>query len=118
MNIKATNLELLILEHLPAEPNGLSVHELADGLLGNAGPQGRSVISGALKEIAMAIGGLACRRGDDYLGHFDVDLWGLPWDTWCVLRRAWPMVSWTDPRICLHADLSSISHGPIGNPPP
>lgn len=81
------NLELLILEHLPGAPNGLSVAELADGLLGNAGPEARGHIHGALGILDARLGGLAMRRGDDFLGHADVELWGLPLDTLSVVAR-------------------------------
>lgn len=83
-----TKLERLILEHLPAAPNGLSVHELAAGLLDNRGPVARGEICAALKVLGVYLGGLAVTRGDDYLGHADVDLWGLPADTHSVVARA------------------------------
>ena len=82
-----SDLELLILEHLPGTPNGLSVAELADGLLGNAGPKARGEIRQALRILDECLGGLAVRRGDDFLGHCDVELWGLPADTRSVVGR-------------------------------
>lgn len=81
------DLERLILEHLPAAPNGLSISELADGLVGNAGPQARGRVREALQVLAATLGGLTTRRGDDYLGHADVELWGLPRDTHGVVSR-------------------------------
>lgn len=81
------HLERLILEHLPATPNGLSVAELADGLLDNAGPQARGRVRRALGILDARLGGLAVRRGDDFLGHADVKLWGLPHDTYSVVLR-------------------------------
>lgn len=81
------DLERLILEHLPATPNGLSVAELADGLLDNAGPQARGQVRRALDILNIHLGGLAVRRGDDFLGHSDVELWGLPADTRSVVAR-------------------------------
>lgn len=85
-------LERLILEHLPATPNGLSVWELADGLLDNAGPQARGRVREALRILGARLGGLAIRRGDDYLGHADVELWGLPGDTYSVVVRMFAQV--------------------------
>ncbi len=82
-----TQLDRAVLEHLPCEPNGLSIHELADGLAGDAGPQGRSRIRQSLAALGAQLGGLAVRRGDDFMGHADVELWGLPRDTHAVLRR-------------------------------
>lgn len=83
-----TKLERLVLEHLPAAPNGLSVHELAEGLLDNRGPLARGEVRAALTVLDVYLGGLAVTRGDDYLGHADVDLWGLPADTHSVVARA------------------------------
>jgi len=84
---KLSDLELLILEHLPGTPNGLSIWELADGLLGNAGPKARGDVKLALWTLDGCLGGLAVTRGDDYMGHCDVELWGLPADTRSVLIR-------------------------------
>ena len=83
-----SKLDQLVLEHLPAAPNGLSVHELADGLLDNAGPVARGEILAALRRLDAYLGGLVVTRGDDFLGHADVDLWGLPRDTHSVVARA------------------------------
>lgn len=82
-----SDLELLILEHLPGTPNGLSVAELADGLLGNAGPEARGRVRRALRILEARLGGLAVRKGDDFLDHCDVELWGLPLDTHSVVAR-------------------------------
>lgn len=83
-----TKLQRLVLEHLPAAPNGLSVHELAEGLLDNRGPAARGEILAALGVLDVYLGGLAVTRGDDFLGHADVGLWGLPLDTHGVVARA------------------------------
>ena len=82
-----TPAALVVLEHLPCAPNGLSVRELADGLLDSRGPAARGEIGSALQEIADTFAGLAVRRGDDFLGRADVELWGLPRDTHRVVRR-------------------------------
>lgn len=87
------DLQLLILEHLPATPNGLSVAELADGLLDNAGPEARGRVRRALGILETRLGGLAVRRGDDFLGHADVELWGLPRDTHSVVIRMFAQVT-------------------------
>jgi len=76
-----------VVRHLPGAPNGLSVDELAEGLLGGRGPGDRSAIAGALAELDRRLGGLAMRRGDDDFGHADVRLYGLPLDTLSVVRR-------------------------------
>ena len=77
----------LLLEHLPCEPNGLSIHELADGLEDDRSPRGRCMVRLALDCLAVFLGGLAVRRGDDAFGHADVELYGLPRDTYRVVCR-------------------------------
>ena len=69
--------EAEVLENLPVEPNGLSIDELADGLLGNRGPQARAKVRRAILAIADALGDIAIRRGDDDFGSADVPLWGV-----------------------------------------
>jgi len=90
------HLEWQILEDLPATPNGLSVAELADGLLDNAGPAARGQVRRALAVLDARLGGLAIRRGDDFLGHADVELWGLPKDTHAVVARMFAYASCPD----------------------
>ena len=46
--------ELEVLENLPVEPIGLSLSELADGLLDNRGPAARGKVRTALEGIAAA----------------------------------------------------------------
>jgi len=77
----------MVLEHLPCEPNGLSLQELADGLLQDRGPHARGVIRSALDRLASFFGGLAVRHGQDAFGHADVELYGLPRDTYRVICR-------------------------------
>ncbi len=62
---------------LPTEPVGLSLAELAEGLLDNTSPQARGQVETALEALRSALGGLYVRRGDDDLGHADVELYGV-----------------------------------------
>jgi len=72
-------LALKLLAALPPEPNGLSIHELADGLLGGRDPQRRGRIRGALEEVAGALGYLYERQGDvPEFGRYAVTLYGIP----------------------------------------
>lgn len=71
------DFDLQILENLPIEPNGLSVDELADGLLGNRGPKARAKIRRGILTIAQALDDIYVHRGDDDFGHADVPLWGV-----------------------------------------
>ena len=87
MLILLTQFERLVLEHLPCEPNGLSVHELADGLAGDRSPQGRARVRNALAYLGLMFAGLAVRRGDDDFGHADVELYGLRRDAHRLVRR-------------------------------
>jgi len=72
---------------LPCEPNGLSIHELAEGLLGRRDPVALGRVRRMLRGLSFLLGGLACRPGTDDFGHADVHLWGLPRDTYAVVRR-------------------------------
>jgi len=65
-------------ETLPIEPNGLSLHELADGLLGRRDPATRGQVKAALNELDAAVGGLYIGRGHcPEFGRFKVRLYGL-----------------------------------------
>ncbi len=72
-----SDFELQILENLPIEPNGLSVDELADGLLGNRGPKARAKVRRAVLVIAQVLDDIYVRRGDDDFGHADVPFFGI-----------------------------------------
>ena len=72
-----TPFERELLAVLPTEPVGLSLAELAEGLLDNSGPQARGRVKAALEHIRAALGGLYARRGDDDLGHADVELYAV-----------------------------------------
>ena len=68
-----------VLEALPPEPNGLSKHELAEGLLGHRDPCAYSRVCRALAEVEAALGSLYVRRGDvEDMGLYDVELYGVP----------------------------------------
>jgi len=72
-------LALRLLAALPPEPNGLSIHELADGLLGGRDPKRRGMIRAALEEIRGALGNLYERTGDvPEFGRYGVTLYGVP----------------------------------------
>jgi len=84
-----------LLEVLPCEPNGLSIHELADGLVGRRDPRARAYIRRALEGLSAMLGGLATTRGCDDFGHADVALWGLPRDTYRVVLRIYGLAGST-----------------------
>ena len=51
-----------VLEHLPGESNGLTVEELADGLLGKANKRNRAKVSYAIRVLTTVLGGLYIRQ--------------------------------------------------------
>jgi len=73
-----TKFELEVLENLPVEPNGLSIMELAEGLLDDCSPKGRGKINKALKRLDNVFDGLFRRKGNDYLDGFGVTMYGIP----------------------------------------
>ena len=77
-----TAFERELLAALSPEPVGLSLAELANGLLGNTGPQARGQVRAALNAVAELLGGLYVGRRDDDLGHADVPLYGVPAAYW------------------------------------
>ena len=70
--------ELEVLENLPVEPVGLSLAELADGLLDARSPAPKGKVRRALESISKALGGLHVRTGNDELGGFAVKMYGVP----------------------------------------
>jgi len=70
--------ELEVLENLPVELVGLSLAELADGLLDNRSPAAKGKVRRALESISKALGGLHVRTGNDELGGFAVKMYGVP----------------------------------------
>ena len=72
-----TTFEIELLANLPIEPIGLSLDELADGLLENRGPRATGRIRRALDAIVAVLGGLYAPIGDDELGNCGVLLYGI-----------------------------------------
>ena len=72
------DFELEVLENLPVEPTGLSLAELADGLLDNRSPAAKGKVRRALDRIAEALNGLHVCTGNDDLGGFGVQMYGVP----------------------------------------
>ena len=72
-----SEFELEVLENLPVEPIGLSLAELADGLLDDRGPAAKGKVRRALDRIGKALGGLHACTGNDDLGGFGVKMYGL-----------------------------------------
>ena len=70
--------ELEVLENLPVEPVGLSLAELADGLMGNRGPVARGKVKAALDGIAHALNGLHIGPGNDRFGGYGVQMFAIP----------------------------------------
>ena len=68
-----------VLEALPPEPNGLSKHELAEGLLGHRDPRAYGRVCRALAEVEAVLGDLYVRRGHvEDMGLYGVELYGVP----------------------------------------
>lgn len=82
---RLNEFELEVLENLPVEPIGLSMAELADGLLDNRSPVAKGKVRRALDRIAEALNGLHVRIGNDELRGFGVKMYGIP-------RRTMPSV--------------------------
>ena len=82
---KLTDMDLTVLEHLPVEPNGLSLAELVDGLTAGPDKDRRRLVRASIKRLIQALGGLSTRREDDSLGNRNVILYG-------VRRAAMPAV--------------------------
>ena len=72
-----TEFELEVLENLPVEPLGMSLSELADGLLDDYSPAGKGKVLRALDRILVATGALYVCTGDDSLGGFG-RMYGIP----------------------------------------
>ena len=82
---RLNEFELEVLENLPVEPTGLSLAELADGLLDDRSPTAKGKVRRALDRIAAALGGLNVCQGNDDLGGFAVKMYG-------IRRREMPAV--------------------------
>jgi len=79
------DFEMEVLENLPVEPIGLSLAELAEGLLEDCSPAAKGKVRRALERIAEVLNGLYVRTGNDDLGGFGVKMYG-------VRRRKMPAV--------------------------
>ena len=77
---RLSEFELEVLENLPVEPTGLSLAELADGLLDDRSPSAKGKVRRALESISKVLGGLHVREGDDELGGFRVRMYSVPRD--------------------------------------
>lgn len=69
--------QLEVLSVLPTEPTGLTLAEIADGLLGSRGPIERGRVRQAIAAIAAVLGGVYRGRGNDEWGHFAVRTYGI-----------------------------------------
>jgi len=78
--------ELELLENLPVEPIGLSLAELADGLLDNRSPRAKGQVRLALDSISKALGGLNVTKGNDDFGAFGVPMYGMRRDSAPLVR--------------------------------
>jgi len=75
---RLNEFELEVLANLPVEPIGLSLAELADGLVGNRSPAAKGKVKAALDSIARALGGLHVGQGSDRFGGCGVQMLGIP----------------------------------------
>jgi len=78
-----------VLANLPVEPTGLSLAELADGLLDDRSPSAKGKVRRALESIGQALGGLYVYSGDDDFGGFFVKMYGLPRENMQRIRAFW-----------------------------
>jgi predicted amidohydrolase len=79
------DFELEVLENLPVDPIGLSLAELAEGLLDDCSPAAKGKVRRALDRVAEVLNGLHVRTGNDDLGGFGVKMYG-------ICRRRMPAV--------------------------
>ena len=75
--MKLNDFEIEVLANLPVAPIGLSIPELADGLLAKRDPQARSKISVALNTISAILGVICVTIGNDDFGNCGVVLYGV-----------------------------------------
>ena len=66
-----------VLATLPTEPLGASIDDLADDLLGDRSPTGKSQVAAAVNELIVAMGGLHMTTGRDGTGRPDAHLYGV-----------------------------------------
>ena len=82
---RLNEFEMSVLEHLPVEPTGLSLAELADGLLEDRSPKAKGKVRRALDRIGKALNGLHVHTGNDTLACYGVKMYG-------IRRRKMPTV--------------------------
>jgi hypothetical protein len=70
--------DLEVLENLPVEPTGLSLAELADGLLSARSPAAKGKVRRALENICRVLGRLYVYTSNDDLDGFGVKMYGVP----------------------------------------
>ncbi len=75
---RLNEFELEVLEVLPVEPTGLSLAELADGLLDDRSPAAKGKVRRAVESVSKALGGLHVRKGNDDLGGFGIRMYAVP----------------------------------------
>ena len=84
---RLNEFELEVLENLPVEPTGLSLAELADGLLDDRSPAAKGKMRRALENVSKAMGGLHVHMGNDDLGGFGVKMYGVRRPRMPAVRR-------------------------------
>ncbi len=84
---RLSEFELEVLENLPVEPIGLSLAELADGMVGGRSPYARGKVKAALDGITRALGGLHICQGNDRFGGCGVQMFGIPKAKMSAVRR-------------------------------
>ena len=84
---RLNEFELEVLENLPVEPIGLSLAELADGLLDDRSPAAKGKVRLALERIAEVLGDLHVRTGNDDLGGYGVKMYGICRGTMPAVRE-------------------------------
>ncbi len=75
---RLNEFEMEVLENLPVEPTGLSLAELADGLLDDRSPAAKGKVCRAMDSIRDALGGLFIRVGNDDFDGVGVRMYGIP----------------------------------------
>lgn len=84
---RLNEFELRVLEHLPVEPTGVSLAELADGLLEDRSPKAKGNVRRALDQITKVLNGLHVQKGNDALAGFGVKMYGIRRRNMPAVRR-------------------------------
>jgi len=80
--------ELEVLISLPVEPDGCSLAELAEDLIGKRGPRERGQVKHAIARLGEVLGSLPHRRGWDGLGRPAI-LYGLTRQQLATAAERW-----------------------------